>query len=315
MKVIIAAAFMALLLASSCSKLPLFPKNEQLDSGWTVISDSLVDAIDLFFINESNGIAISYQNSYVTANGGKTWIKRDTGSFHSSLCMGSAAVAFVTGSTNKIRATLDSGRTFKDLLFADTDDVLYECFFTSENTCYAVGEKKFWKTTDAGKSWNSLYNFPEASKNNRSLFFLDESNGWVLSGEQLIKTTDGGRTWTRITTGLNIPFSGGAIQFLNQQQGFFTDYAGIGKTLDGGSSWVNCFNDVGLNNTLIDIHFFNAEEGYICIGNRILKTSNGGQDWKTVVSLSNSRIYEIYFLNPGLGWACTNRGILKFSAP
>ena len=176
MKAILAAALSALLLASSCSKLPIITRNDQLDNGWAIITDSLVDAIDIFFINESNGMAISYQNTYVTSNGGKSWIKRDSATFHSSLGMGSAAVAFVTGSSKKIRATLDSGRTFKDLLFADPDSVFYDCFFINANTCYAVGEKKFWKTTDAGKTWNSLYNFPKASKKDRKSTRLNSSH-------------------------------------------------------------------------------------------------------------------------------------------
>ena len=48
-------------------------------------------------------------------------------------------------------------------------------------------------STDAGNSWNSVYNGGGSQLN--SVSFADSLNGWVAGSDKIVKTTDGGYTW------------------------------------------------------------------------------------------------------------------------
>lgn len=92
--------------------------------------------------------------------------------------------------------------------------------FNDDNTGYAVGENKFFKSTNNGSSWFRLYPLTEQTSYN-DVYFANKDTGWVacsLAGEGVvIGTSNGGTSWEVEYKG---PYAGSEFTFVDKKFGW-----------------------------------------------------------------------------------------------
>ncbi len=65
---------------------------------------------------------------------------------------------------------------------------------TGENSGWAIGENRVYRTTDGCKHWRDVS--PQNTSEIYSYYFLDSNNAWVLSSNRILyRTKDGGNNW------------------------------------------------------------------------------------------------------------------------
>jgi len=92
--------------------------------------------------------------------------------------------------------------------------------FNDDNTGYAVGENKFFKSTNTGGSWFRLYPLTDQTSYN-DVYFANKDTGWVactLAGEGvIIGTSNGGVSWEVQYKG---PHAGSEFTFIDNKYGW-----------------------------------------------------------------------------------------------
>ncbi len=137
-----------------------------------------------------------------------------------------------------------------------------------ENRGVIVGDSVILTSNDSGKTWSSQ-NFPGYLWR---CAFQSKDSIWAVSiTDLIIKSTDGGVSWETVNIDSSSTFKGykEAVFFLDKMHGWI---GGAGK-----------------------------DAGYI------LRTEDGGQIWKKV-AIDSADIYDITFIDPLIGWACSWEG-------
>jgi photosystem II stability/assembly factor-like uncharacterized protein len=121
------------------------------------------------------------------------------------------------------------------------------------------------RTTDGGRTWQTVTPYDRVSIAGAQLSFLDARRGFALTGAnrrmRLYRTADGGVTWTLV----GAPPFNGAIVFLNDRAGFGT-MRSLYRTTDGGRSWQRAVLPApqrykGMRMTVDQPKFFGAHDG------------------------------------------------------
>jgi photosystem II stability/assembly factor-like uncharacterized protein len=162
-------------------------------------------------------------------------------------------------------------------------------YFKDSNIGYAVlggvwgcvSERKIYKTTDGGNTWNQTY---RATEQNGliSVFVNDEGKGSAVGFSGIIiLTEDDGNSWKQILSGA----------FSNNSSG------------DDIFSIFNIDENIGWS--------VGGREDCLTGGSVILKTTNGGKIWKTKLDITstNSSVRSVYFINEFFGWAVSSQSI------
>jgi hypothetical protein len=170
-----------------------------------------------------------------------------------------------------------------------------ECIkFVNNLTGFACGQS-FWKTTDAGNSWNektlpfSYYQY--------SICFLNENTGYTVGVNTIAKTTNGGDNWINQTPNINTYFI--SVSFINVNTGMVVGgYGTILRTTNGGMNWLNISRPA--YNCLSNIQMLNADTVF-CAGqvqdstyrSLVIKSYTGGS---TGINNNLSKTPTIYSL-------------------
>ncbi|WKZ25075.1 MAG: T9SS type A sorting domain-containing protein [Patescibacteria group bacterium] len=165
--------------------------------------------------------------------------------------------------------------------------------FVNDLTGY-VAQRKMWKTTDGGYTWNHIFDFPYSNNAITGMKFFNENFGVIsgLSGK-IMKTTDGGNSWIDISTQSNI-HALFEVHFFSEENFALTGH-GLASTTNGGVTWDKVYS------TGSQTWF----RGAAFDGNNIIaglshdfsyiKSNNGGTTWNTgSVMLDNKKIIEPY---------------------
>lgn len=149
------------------------------DRGKTFYSQKMDSAgmlIDTYFMNPDSGFVVggnsadegaSYSIILFTADGGKTWTKKITGTLVGNhcwkICHPSANV-----------------------------------FYVSVEELYSNNTLRFFKSTDRGNSWTEeiLANVPYGWS--QGIGFVNDTDGWVGGNTYALHTTNGGQTWDTV---------------------------------------------------------------------------------------------------------------------
>ncbi len=242
--------------------------------------------------------------------------------------------------------TEDGGKTWQRLAEMDALAV----YFISPQIGYAAGNYgALLKTENGGKTWarcgsleatlNKSVKLQDAIFSFTRVKFLDSQTGWAIGNYYgtgtveaggLFTTQDGGQTWEKA----GVPLTASRAELMNfhffdKLHGYLTAEAYQGdsryltqfQTADGGKTWIE------RTTTFPGYHvttFTNPSTGWT-IGNRPLrlngptfetgfwKTQDGGQTWKEETALPGMRLYDVFFLESGVGWAVGERGlVLKY---
>ena len=280
-------------------------------SQWRTISPVGTTINDITFTDKYNGYAV-FQSSgigtcvvshgmYKTINGGKDWIRMNTGntSVINAVHFVNQTTGWFTGASSDIRKTTDGGITWVQQssgVGSGNNDI----WFKDVNNGFVIGNNGILrKTTNGGTTWQTITSGVTVAL--RRIFFANNNLGFVACGNgQILRTTDGGNTWNIITTG-----AGGIndIFFADSNTGFISSSNNLYKSSDGGLTWSPI--TTGATNPILRIFFTNINIGYLSVGGEgIFKTMDGGLTWNNYPTLNGlyDNFYAIYFTDNNTGF-------------
>lgn len=245
----------------------------------------------------SNGIIIK------TTNGGDAWTSLTlaaTGNLE-SVSFGSASHVWTIGQSGNLLRSTNGGLTWQ---YQNTGviDFLLDVKFITDQSGWIVGNGgTILATTNAGSSWTSQTS--STTQDLHSVFFTDNNHGWAAGkARTLLITANGGSTWSSANTAnLNATDTIHRIYFLSNSNGWLVTQKGvIAQTFNGGSTWTNSFaHSVALRS----IFFHNSQIGWaVDVNGNVLRTVNGGTNWQVIPSGTSQRLFDIYFIDPYIGW-------------
>ncbi len=171
----------------------------------------------------------------------------------------------------------NKGRAWERAHWGSSDGVVRDVGFPSEQLGFAVGQSadngaRVWKTEDGGKSWHDLAAL-EGARDLLRCSFPSAQHGWVAAEEgQLFRTQNGGASWEKIKTPFRTNQRITGLTFFPSGKGFVS----------------------------ARVPFI---QGRLGAEVAIAHTADGGKTWTPQVKGWTS-IEDMFFLDPGHGWAC-----------
>jgi photosystem II stability/assembly factor-like uncharacterized protein len=171
----------------------------------------------------------------------------------------------------------------------------------SDKIAFTDGYGKILRTTNGGKSWETVYS--EAGATVVDLFFVNEKTGAfnVEQGDKtfLKKTQDGGKTWETLPA----PASG-KIYYTNpstQILATFGHHGGVFKSTDGGVNFGQKTH--GHGHSVGDLFFVTPDVGYLTgwFHGFILKTTDGGETWPHL-DAPKGEFLDVHFPSLNVGY-------------
>ena len=266
-------------------------------------------------IQDSNNIFICGTKEILrTGNGGRSWsiLYTDSTKEFSTLKIKNKKEIWAVGSGGTITYSLDNGNSWQEhkLPASWLGDI---CFIDSLKG-FAVGTKyfngKIFRTSDGGKSWDTLTNIPDADDFDK-IQFSNDSLGWMSSNNGIYQSEDGGKSWNLLKAGFYL-----SLETYNHS--IWTSAVNqIVFSTDFGSTWNNIqvYEIIGGDiRSIVAIDFINENIGWVSVDNgRIFKTTDGGFTWNEEKRLAGIGLYGIKFIDENKGWAVGNGGsILNF---
>ncbi len=157
---------------------------------------------------------------------------------------------------------------------SQSSEIVYDV--NTPTTCYLGKEGRFYKSTNSGQNFTSLFTFNsnqgsvfeiEQSQQNANKFYLVFYNTTNDNSErgQIYKTNNGGTSWTKVTDipAANHPYLEISINPNNDEELWVANTQGgsgekVYRTTNGGSSWTNETQAEIANVNLHDILFIEA---------------------------------------------------------
>ena len=199
----------------------------------------------------------------------------------------------------RLQRTRDGGKTWRDVRLGI--DAIPE--FVDSSHWYAVDERRFMATDDAGETWRAAQ--VPLLQYVTQMFFLSPDVGWIVSTDlnavAVSRTADGGRTWAESQVTTTVRSSQVAdLFFVNAMRGWLivehgSDEHGqdngsdLFSTVDGGEIWTpeqdRSFQGAGHH--LRPVRFLSERVGFIF-------------DWENTQAVVRSTL--IYTVDGGLHW-------------
>ncbi len=284
--------------------------NEDIDA-WEALTDGYFNKwSELFFIDENEGWAAGL-GFHHTTDGGKNWDEQviDTGIYVSAVHFEDNMNGWAAGH-RQIYRTRDGGDSWSLQLDLGKsyDTTLSRLFFTDTLHGWALDYYGLlFHTNNGGNTWQEQFSGITDIQQN-AIFAIDSMTAWISGGYGWIsKTTNGGENWSAYSTGFEFSM-GWDIQFTDADHGWIIDDYGILYSEDGGLNWTRISNEGGGA-----IHFINPLQGWQARWSGISRTTDGGFSWETQNKLTNSYIYDVWFVNEFTGWAVGSLGITLYT--
>ncbi len=194
--------------------------------------------------------------------------------------------------------TTNRGATWTPIAetFRDGRPGIREIFFVNESTFFVYGWRGFWRTVDAGRSFQpATVRVPEIDDRARhdqvreGFFFLDADRGWAFGDKQLLLTSDGGKTWRQRRLRRDVIRLGqpDGLWVFDEQHGIAIGADHVFRTEDEGRKWLEVPNSP----TLSDVRC--TTSGF-CIGLQTRQesvayvTTDAGQTWQPTTTGINT---------------------------
>jgi photosystem II stability/assembly factor-like uncharacterized protein len=169
--------------------------------------------------------------------------------------------------------------------------------------------KGLWKSSDAGKSWEVIYQTAEYEQAIARAYFLDRKFGWIETRKGWSKSDDGGHSWSSFETPLSSPNKLWDVQFIDPETGWIggatlrtptREETKMGiprglldditkkiltpiiyRTNDGGKTW-RVQATPGDWGYVRHIRFIDSDVGIALTDHDAIRTHNGGATWTKV---------------------------------
>lgn len=204
--------------------------------------------------------------------------------FHSDTS-GYLTVSPGSGTVTEVYTSSDGGRSWqvrgrvpltdaKDLLALDDQRLLLTGQSCPRGNALAC-KPTIFQSTDAGRTWQVVWQRPDASPMHRPLRLIVQKETGVIwtvgEGQMVARSTDAGKTWTTVT----LPGTSADTAYL----------------------------------TLNDIGFADAKFGWIVgTGGQIYATRDGGQTWTS--QRMTGDLYALVIADPKTAWILGDRGVI-----
>lgn len=133
---------------------------------------------DIFFLNDKTGWALVGDSIYHSVNGGETWqLQSPSGSrpVILSLFFLDKNVGWAAGYTNiyaeniksadevkgELLRSIDGGKTWENVTVHPNEERFLRIHFSDHFHGWLISEDKVYRSSNAGKSWDVVYKFPE----------------------------------------------------------------------------------------------------------------------------------------------------------
>jgi photosystem II stability/assembly factor-like uncharacterized protein len=244
-----------------------------------------------------------------STNFGINWNLMNSSSFFSSIDFITEFQGVGVGVRGLVASTTNSGINWNNQTTRLETDWFWSVDFVNDNTGYAGGGQRLFKTYDGGSSWVLI-----PGKPGEHMDFVDANTGYVVNIDTLHKTTDGGSTWINLNYGLYGQLN--EVHFINPNTGYIIGkYNILKKTTDGGMNWIQITgHGSGYQECM---YFYDESLGFIGKENNpggwgLSRTSNGGASWSfSKFPGVEYFIYDITFLNQSTGFFTTGGKIFK----
>lgn len=280
---------------------------------WVQIPE-INDAIYRFqFLNENEGfITGEYGVIYKTIDGGATWnfIGFQNGYVINTSMYGiyfqDTNIGYATGARGRIIKTTDGGANWTN--YSPTYNDIQQIQFFNDYVGYVATGHVFFKTTDAGITWQNIGRINISNYSSIKFTFVNENVGYAATGGtyggQMYKTIDGAVTWTPLYEGYDIIDEGiSSIVFIDENTGIVSggyNQRQTRKTTDGGETW----ETIGYTN-YGQMQFVTNDIAYARAGNnsdaRLYKSIDGGTNWNLVFEDDDS-MGSFHFINENVGY-------------
>lgn len=221
----------------------------------------------------------------------------------------------------RLLQTTDAGRTWVELRREGYGTLEAEDIFQGRNWMqfvnpevgFSVGGSGIAKTSDGGRTWQSVVVTEGGDQSLRSLFFISPREGWVV-GTHVYYTDDGGSLWTRLSespvgdeskqrsmgVAPTYAISNPALWFSDSKRGWMARLDGeVYRTGDGGRTWEIAWQT---NKGITDLFFINGQNGWL-VGSEglVARTVDGGQTWSAVPTPAKADLTSVFFINKQTG--------------
>jgi photosystem II stability/assembly factor-like uncharacterized protein len=298
----------------------------ELWSGWEIkkiVSDSIITANDIFFLNDKTGYTAGAKGLYKTSNSGQSWRKLNTNTplALTSVFFLNEIVGYAGGRASAycvhedcdrgslFMKTTDGGENWSKIFFHDYT-YIGSLQFLNESTGLAIGyptagTPQLIRTTDGGTTWEVTTQNISTLDVKRRIFAVDNIVYLLGHDPAILKSEDFGKTWapTNLPAAANIK----GLQFLDQSTGYAYSNNSLYKTTDGGANWTK--SDFPYASFSSFVHFTNEQEAF-GVG---LEATNGFYGYQTTTSgltwNKSSTYYKTFavdrwhFPNANLGYA------------
>ena len=236
----------------------------------------------------------NFGSIYHTADAGKTWEARESGTKVPLFAVdfADAAHGWIVGKSSTILATTDGGKTWKPEKSAiPPEKHLFNLKAIDARTVWVVGDWGAMATThDGGVTWVDRSLAEDVVL--YAVSFPDAQHGFV-AGEfgTLLATADGGQSWEKRQVGTEKTLFG--VSFATPEKGWAVGIDGlILRTRDGGQTWevqhgareLGSLEELGFLETLKNPGLYGvsmAGQNGVVVGDTgtLMTTADGGENW------------------------------------
>lgn len=184
-------------------------------------------------------------------------------------------------------------------LNVEYNDRYNHVIFVNDKTGFIDGPGKVLKTSDAGMSWQTIYD--DAAVSIVDISFLSDQIGFIAAEREgkpfISKTINGGKKWDSY----DLDMDAGKMIFTTPEIGHMASTHGmILRTDDGGHMWMHSGEHENVSTG--DFCFLNENVGYFAgwYNGSIVKTIDGGMTWQSLHMTGD--FLDIYFPTEKIGY-------------
>ncbi|HEV8508679.1 MAG TPA: YCF48-related protein, partial [Chitinophagaceae bacterium] len=258
-------------------------------SNWNQYAPTYVDVDALHFINDSTGLAATWNNIYKTTDSGTSWVELSqtlSGTIRYIHLFSKDTAIVMSDPPVTILKTYNGGANWQPInLNILYNDEILTAFFLNQTIYLSTNGflgRRILQSTDAGETWKVQYTSPGYDVPYFiNLFFTDEKTGYGIYGYTVYKTTDSAKTWAQSNMLPSQLLR--SLWFVNDSVGYAVgDQSCMTQTSDSGHTWTQLHIDPtnwNVPGDLKQVKFFDQKIGFIINGRNVYRTIDSGNHW------------------------------------